>query len=62
MSEKARQKMQLQVWSHGKKKAACTIAISSLIKTGLENHPDIIKAIKVIEEERRRLNNMSAFD
>jgi hypothetical protein len=54
-------KIQAAVWQHGSKKANLTIAIGKIIRTGLAEHPDVKKAIKVLEDERKRLEEMQLF-
>jgi hypothetical protein len=55
-------KEDLLIWAHGRKKANITTAIRSLKESALKDHPDIQKAIQVLQEERKRLNAINPLE
>lgn len=60
--EKAKISMDLAIWALGNKKATITKAISFLVKTGLDDKPEIKAAIKLLEKEREILKKKTILD
>lgn len=50
------------VWEHGRKKGILTGIKNKLLKTDIAKHPDIIKAIAVIDNEIKRLKSINPLE
>jgi hypothetical protein len=60
-SLQAKIKMDNAIWQHGRKKAMITECINKLKQTTVADHPDILKAIAILEEERIKLKKQQIF-
>lgn len=50
------------IWRLTRKKAAFTVARAKLIETGLKDHPDVAKVIKLLELERKKLDLLTGLE
>lgn len=60
--EKREIKESTLIWNHGRKKATITTAIRTLNETDLKDHPEIIKVVKLLQDERKRLNSINPLE